>query len=43
MELKEAENAALKRQIESYLQEENADGNPIPYHQRAKNFIFGML
>ena len=45
LELKEAENVALKRQIESFgsSQDDNEDGNPIPYHQRAKNFIFGML
>jgi hypothetical protein len=44
LELKEGENASLKREIESYGERgDGGDGNAIPYHQRAKNFIFGML
>jgi hypothetical protein len=46
LELKEGENASLKREIESFgerVELYGGDGNAIPYHQRAKNFIFGML
>jgi hypothetical protein len=46
LELKEGENASLKRKIESFgerVELYGGDGAGIPYHQRAKNFIFGML